>query len=69
MKTTIALITMSAFIAATTAAFTTPVQDTKPSWVQCNVCKGSGWTGTQRCYPCGGDGKIGATPSRQTQRP
>lgn len=30
------------------------------AWVQCTSCKGSGWNGTLKCYPCGGDGKIGS---------
>ena len=48
MKTRIIIIAASA--ALITSAY---------AWVQCNVCKGSGWNGPQKCYPCGGDGKIG----------
>lgn len=29
------------------------------AWTQCLSCKGTGWNGNLKCYPCGGDGKIG----------
>ncbi len=49
MKKKLIIATIIAAISATTAY----------AWVQCNVCKGTGWNGTLKCYPCGGDGKIG----------
>lgn len=44
------LIAAAVALATVTAAY---------AWVQCSVCKGTGWNGALKCYPCGGDGKIG----------
>lgn len=40
---------------ATTAALTAVAV----AWIQCPVCKGSGWDKNLKCFSCQGDGKIG----------
>lgn len=26
--------------------------------IKCNNCKGTGWSGSFKCTPCGGDGEL-----------
>lgn len=49
MKTKLFLIVAVTAIAAATAY----------AYIQCPICKGSGWNGNLKCFSCGGDGKIG----------
>lgn len=49
MKKKLIIATVIAAITATSAY----------AYTQCLSCKGTGWNGTLKCYPCGGDGKIG----------
>ena len=49
MKKKLIIASIVAAITATTAY----------AWTQCLSCKGTGWNGNLKCYPCGGDCKIG----------